>query len=638
MSGPGQNAAASEAAGAPTTTSLSGAEVFPEPRTANDPAYSPAVATHRFNHFFPWEINEDGTAEETLNHIGRHELGGSYTDGSFTADANLTYYVNPNLHANQLRIGGDGGLFHFREDPAAPGDFLTTHAPEFGTATGGTLMRLTAAPSINPDQMILSKVTPTSADAQVPQMTGYFRNPLPMSDGMLIAAHSPATGPVTNLGTTQAPNWSYEYRLKALTQQGNFFAPSATLTAGIQKNLSWWTPDALASYNGMLWELDPVEVVARPVPAPRQSTVPGIEAAVFADEGVDLAAFQTYLRAHNLALIVTRDVTQRDRADRHQPFNLQVPGGVSSIGAAGTVYDVTHLQIFQADALRGYGNPPQAGRRLLARPMHEAGVSQAPGAPSGAVAIAPDGSIAALVPARRALSWQLTAPDGSGVVRERNWLSFQAGEIRVCTNCHGVNTLSQTGTPPPANEPQALRELLIAWKQQQGPPGDPTATPTATPGASVCANGNTIAKARLRAALASASISASGQAMIPPPGSGVAPHIAGVRITLAGVLDIPVPGGTGWRVSPDGKRWRYTDPTGAAGGVRRVTIVDRSSKAPGTLAFTVRIVGAAALPSVGPNTMSLRVGDASECATAQWNGPTGSVPRCRGTARRVSCR
>ena len=35
------------------------------------------------------------------------------------------------------------------------------------------------------------------------------------------------------------------------------------LTAGIVKNLSWWTPDSLATYSGPLWELDPVEVVAR---------------------------------------------------------------------------------------------------------------------------------------------------------------------------------------------------------------------------------------------------------------------------------------------------------------------------------------------------------------------------------------
>lgn len=81
----------------------------------------------------------------------------------------------------------------------------------------------------------------------------------------------------------------------------------------------------------------------------------------------------------------------------------------------------------------------------------------------GTVAVAPDGSIAALVPARRALTWQLVGPAGEAVVRERNWVSFAPGEVRVCAACHGINTVSQTGAPPPDNEPMALLELLEQW-------------------------------------------------------------------------------------------------------------------------------------------------------------------------------
>src|SRR6185436_20924771 len=196
---------------------------------------------------------------------------------SFVADGNLTYYVDPSTHANELRIGGDGGLFHMREDPTHPGDFLATRAPEFSTASGGTLMRLTGAPSINADQMMLTAVTPTSDDANVPAATGYFRNPLPMSDGMLVAVHTAATGSVVNNGSTASPNWSYQYRLKRLTLQGSgFYAPTSNVTAGITKNVSWYTPDVLATYNGTLWELDPVEVVVRPVPTPRIETLPGV--------------------------------------------------------------------------------------------------------------------------------------------------------------------------------------------------------------------------------------------------------------------------------------------------------------------------------------------------------------------------
>jgi len=648
---------ASEAADAATTTSLAGAEVFPEPRTSDDPAYSPALSLHSFNQFFPWEINQDGTAEETVNHVGRHELGGTYTDGSFVADPNLTYFVSPSLHLNQLRIGGDGGLLHLREDPTHPGDFLTTHAAEFGTGAGGTLMRLTGAPSINPESMLLTAVTPTENDANVPQDTGYYRNPLPMTDGTLLAVHTPATGQLTNLGTTAAPSWSYQYRIVRLTQQGAFFAASTPLTNGIQKSLSWWTPDVQASYNGALWELDPVEVVARAVPTPSTSSLPAIEAGVFAAAGVDVASFEDYLHSHGLALIVSRNVTQRDRADRQQPFNLQVPGGVSSIAVSGTVYDVSFLQVFEADALRGYGDPasPSAGRRLLARPMHQPGVSQAAGGLPGAVALGADGSMAALVPAARALAWQLTDPNGGGVVRERNWLTFQPGEIRVCTSCHGINTQSQTGDPPPTNAPAALQDLLTQWKAGVGP-GTPGPTPTATPalGAtaspapsatpspnvpppSFCASGITSAPARLHGSVASGTLTLGGTAVIPLPWIGVAPDANGIRLALLGVLDVTVPGGAGWTRSTNGKRWRFTDRSGQLGGIRRIDVVDRSARTPGRLDYAVRIVGAPAMPTLGPLDLAIRLGADAECATAHWNGPGTSRPRCQGSPRRLSC-
>lgn len=642
---------ASEAANATTTTSLAGAEVFPEPRTQNDPSYSPVLSTHTFNHFFPWEMNEDGTAEETLNHIGRHELGGSYTDGSFTADPNLSYYTPPSLHANQTKLAGSAGLFHFREDPTSPGSFFSTYAQEFGTATGGTLMHLTGAPSVNPEDMVLTPITPTSSDAQVPQATGYFRNPLPMSDGMLIAVHTPATGYLTNLGGSTAPNWSYYFRLKQLTQQGSFWAPSANLTNGIQKSISWWTPDALATYNGPQWELDPVEVVARVVPVPRQATLPAIEANVFDDEGVDVATFQNFLRDNGLALIVSRNVTQRDRADVQQPFNLHVPGGTSSIAASGQIYDVSYLQIFQGDAVRGYGSPNSpSGRRLLPRAMHEAGVSQDPDGPAGAVALGLDGSMAALVPAQRALTWQLTDDNGNGIVRERNWLSFQKGEIRVCTSCHGINTSSQTNSPPPTNEPQALHDLLATWKQQN-PGGTPlptntptlTATPSATPtltptiGSSVCASGIAIVNGGLRTKPSSASVVIRGEAMIPKPWNSVAPAINGIRVTIDGVFDLTVPGGSGWSSNPASTRWRFLDASGQYGGIRRIDIVDRSATQPGRVSFVVRMRQAAAVPSLGANDLSIGFGDAAECATVHFNAPQAPAPNCRGKQSTMVC-
>jgi hypothetical protein len=620
----------SEAEDAAKTTSLAGAEVFPEPRTTNDPSYSPALSTHSFNHFLPWEMNEDGTAEETLNHIGRQEIGGAFTDGSFKADSNLSYFTPDGFHANQLKLTGSSGLFHLREDPSVPGDFLTTYAQEFGTASGGVLLRLTAAPSINADQMLLTAVTPTSASANVPTDTGYFRNPLPMTGGAIVASHTAATGYASNLGSTEAPNWNYAFRLKLVVPNGPFHAAGPALTTGIVKTLSWWTPDALASWTGALWELDPVEVVARPVPVPRQSVLPAIEAQVFAEEGVDVEAFRQYLRDNELALIVSRNVTQRDRSDVQQPFNLQVPGGVSSIPEPGTVYDVSHLQIFQADAVRGYGPlaSPYPGRRLLARPMHGDGVSQSPGAPSGGVTVASDGSIAALVPARRALTWQLTDPNGNGVVRERNWISFQSGEIRVCANCHGVNTESQTGEDEPENEPEALHQLLAAWALGGGGGGDEDP---------LCASGVVLQRATLKATAAPFVARLQAEATLALPWTGIDPAANGVRIVVDDLFDATLPGGADWTTKASG--WTYRNDAGPVAGVTRVKIRRVIKDDTGRLLLKLRAAGAATdLPSAAATQATIVFGNATECASIAWNGPGAAEPRCEGDAAKIACR
>ncbi|MCX6047606.1 MAG: hypothetical protein NT075_21110, partial [Chloroflexi bacterium] len=51
------------------------AEVFPEPRAERtDLLAGTNLAGHTYNQFFPWQMNEDGTEQEMLNHLGRHEL------------------------------------------------------------------------------------------------------------------------------------------------------------------------------------------------------------------------------------------------------------------------------------------------------------------------------------------------------------------------------------------------------------------------------------------------------------------------------------------------------------------------------------------------------------------------------------
>jgi hypothetical protein len=202
-----------------------------------------------------------------------------------------------------------------------------------------------------------------------------------------------------------------------------------------------------------------------------------VEAQVFAEEGVPIADMQAWLRSNNLALLISRNVTMRDRADREQPFNLRVPGGVQTLGtnAPGGIYDISYIQFMQADQLRGltFGTTnPAPGRRVLAVPMHDPAATNhnvpITNSIPGATRLGLDGSQATFVPARRALSHQTTDSSGQHVVRERYWITYQPGEIRTCAVCHGLNQLSQANTPLPTNSPAALRSLLRYWKDKIG--------------------------------------------------------------------------------------------------------------------------------------------------------------------------
>ncbi len=460
-------------------------EVFPEPRAARtDLLAGTNLEGHSFNDFFPWMINEDGTDEETLNHLGRHELHG-YFNRSINDDPNVTYHsaarprINPNPIDNFLQI---------EEDPIAPGTYYGVDAPEFRTHAAGQVIKINAGRGVNPDSSVVTYVThrDTHSTTATPNHSGLYRNPLPLSNGWVIAAHTPETREDVNTGTRAAPGSRYDFRLKVLYQTGSVFVASVPITSGISKSVSYWDPDQLVTYSGALWELDPVEVRPRQRP-PRASTpIPPPVQQVFAQQGVTVPNLQTFLRQRNLALIVAQNVTTRDRADKQQPFNLRVAGeGAQTIGVSGQVYDIAHLQLFQGDQIRGLGGTtnPRAGRRVLAQLMHEPAAINPPvsGAPPSSVAIAPDGSVAAFVPARRALSWQLTSPTGVPTVRERYWITMQPGEVRVCGSCHGVNNSNQAGTPPPINEPEALRRLLTYWKNA-------TVIPTAPGGVRILRN------------------------------------------------------------------------------------------------------------------------------------------------------
>ncbi len=423
-------------------------EVFPEPNkrwvdfiNANPGfsgdlrGYRANLVGNRQNHFFPWTLNQDGTEEETLNHIGRQELH-TFALRSVNDDFNVRdhFQFGPDV-ANGTPVQS---FLQISEDPMDRGTYFGIDSVEFGTHAAGQVIRIRARPSRNANEVQAFAVT-----------------------------HPDTRGP-----TAQAPVSRYDFRLKYLIQNGTYSAAGAPLTGGIEKSLDYWTPYAQRHHEGPLWELDVVEVRSRATPPLTEGEVPAPELQVLSDEGIALQDLVQYLKDRDLALIVSRDVTSRDANDHQQPFNLRVAGSATeTLGEPGTIYDVAHMQLYQGDLIRGLTNGPfisAGGRRVLAQPLHDAAANNPPnpGGPPGSVPIAPDGSMAALVPARRAMTWQLTDGSGEGVVRERYWVTFQPGEIRSCTSCHGLNEQDQAGGGTPANLPQALGTLLQHLKNE----------------------------------------------------------------------------------------------------------------------------------------------------------------------------
>lgn len=453
-------------------------EFFPEARDINDPTKDKNESINNFNQFFIWQINEDGSEEETINHVGRHEFGGSYMPPLFLNDPNLSELLPANSVNKKMRdsISGNAGIFQLKEDMDNPGTYMGTFAFEFGRQASGRIVEFTLPPGKNPEDVVMKDYTnetldyyPERAQERLPTMTGHFRNPLRLADRSILVSHTDEyrlnEDESTDPGTTRP---RYIFQLKKLIPNpidvDMIAGPS--LTGGILKHVRWWTDaEAPREYKGIMDETDAVELRPRARALQKLMSTNTIERQVILEAGVDEVELKKWMKDKNLALIVSRNVTLRDKADVSQPFNLRVPGGTENIPKKGLVYDISKLQIFQGELTRSYEK--QKGRRVYARPVRntanhpdiEKFYSQ-----NGNVELAPDGSMAAFVPAGRALSWQLTSPDGKPVVRERVWVSFAPGEIRTCASCHGINTTSHNDLPEPTNKPEALKNLIKNWK------------------------------------------------------------------------------------------------------------------------------------------------------------------------------
>lgn len=468
-----------ESATATKSDILPDIEVFPEPRADRTDLFAlpewQNTNEHDLNLFNPWMINEDGKELETINHMGRHEMASGYFTPNFTDDGNLLeFFTQFAPNPNPVRA-----MFHIVESPNESGVYYATDAPEFGTHASGMIVKMNLSSTESPTNVDFTYVTHPDtnnpSDNPSPEHSGLYRNPIPLSNGEVLVVHTSSTQRDANIGSNNTIASRYDYRLQLLTTAGDYHrADGNYLTgSGISKQVTWYSPDVLLTYNDVLWETFPVEVVARSRPTTTTLStddVPNIEGDLFDAADVNVDDFKQFLKRNDLALLVSRNVTSRDDDDKQQPYNLRVEGtSTQTIDPNSTdpsrIYDLKYMQYFQGDQLRGKGgiDSPSSGRRVIATRMHDEAAmtyNLSSMGNEGSVEIADDGSIAALVPANRAMSWQLEDATTKGIVRERVWLSFIPGEVRVCASCHGENDLNQAGLMPPTNPPAALTQLL----------------------------------------------------------------------------------------------------------------------------------------------------------------------------------
>ncbi|MEZ5332713.1 MAG: hypothetical protein R2991_11805 [Thermoanaerobaculia bacterium] len=168
-------------------------EVFPEPRPERqDLLQGTNLEGHTLNHFFPWQIEEDGTGEEIVNHLGRHELH-DYFNRSLNDDPNLVEFIastsgrfNPRSVENFLVSEHPGCLALRRRGRAGVQDPRLRHDRLPRRAGGATCRRDRRDHVTHPD---MATVVP-EGQTPPPTHSGHYREPRVLSDGTWIAVHA----------------------------------------------------------------------------------------------------------------------------------------------------------------------------------------------------------------------------------------------------------------------------------------------------------------------------------------------------------------------------------------------------------------------------------------------------------------
>jgi hypothetical protein len=191
----------------------------------------------------------------------------------------------------------------------------------------------------------------------------------------------------------------------------------------------------------------------------------------------------------------------------------------------------------------------------------------------------------------------------------------------------------------------------------EGPPVFPLPA-VLPPCPATCESGSAITKAsvvvrKLATPPGDDSLQFRGDVVLPHPfAPALDPVATGVQIVLADAsgarpLDVLVPPGaysaatrSGWKVSPDGRRFRYLNRNAnAPGAITSVSVQDVSQRTPGLVRFTVKgMRGAYAIDQTQLPLAALFVADPPTAETGQCGTAAFSPAACRGDGGSVICR